>query len=186
MRAGATVERRSNPMSDFPKLDVPTLLTRMVDTLKPAIDNAGGPVHMVGIRTGGVWVAAELHEMLQIPAPLGALNINFYRDDFTRIGMHPQVSPSDLSFEVEGAHIVLVDDVLYTGRTIRAALNELFDFGRPARVTLAALVERDGHELPIRADVVGERLHLAPGQYIKLSGPKPLELAFASSLATRD
>ncbi len=80
---------------------------------------------------------------------LGTLDVSFYRDDFERIGLHPQVKPSDIPFEVEGRHIVLVDDVLYTGRTIRAALNELFDYGRPESVRLAALVDRGGRELPI-------------------------------------
>lgn len=131
---------------------------------------------LVGIRTGGVWVAERLQRLLGLETPLGALNINFYRDDFTRIGMHPRVSPSDLPFEVEGRHIVLADDVLFTGRTIRAALNEIFDYGRPASVTLAVLVERSGRELPIQPDVAGRRLTLAPGESIKLTGPEPLAL----------
>ncbi len=131
---------------------------------------------MVGIRTGGVWVAEALHSMLELTEPLGSLNITFYRDDFTRIGMHPQVQPSSLPFEVEDRHIVLVDDVLHTGRTIRAALNEIFDYGRPASVLLATLIERSGKELPVCADVVGETLDLATGQHVKLSGPAPLQL----------
>ncbi len=131
---------------------------------------------MVGIRTGGVWVAEALHERLGLAEPLGSLNITFYRDDFTRIGMHPQVQPSSLPFEVEDRHIVLVDDVLHTGRTIRAALNEIFDYGRPASVLLATLIERSGKELPVCADVVGETLDLAAGQHVKLSGPSPLQL----------
>ena len=130
---------------------------------------------MIGIHTGGVWVAKKLHPMLNIQQPLGTLNITFYRDDFTRIGMHPQVTPSSLEFEVDDQHIVLVDDVLHTGRTIRAALNEIFDYGRPASVILATLVDRPGRELPIRADVTGVQLQLGPNQHIKLSGPEPLE-----------
>ena len=124
--------------------------------------------HMIGIRTGGVTVAGALHDRLALPGPLGELNISFYRDDFSSIGLHPVVGASDIPFEVEGSHIILVDDVLSTGRTIRAALNEIFDFGRPARVTLAVLVERDGHELPIRADVAGHTMTLPAGQQIKL------------------
>ena len=131
---------------------------------------------MVGIRTGGVWVAERLHGMLGLSAPLGTLNINFYRDDFTRIGMHPRVTPSNLPFAVQDRHIVLIDDVLHTGRTIRAALNEIFDYGRPASVTLAVLVERSGRELPIHPDVVGQALDLTLNQYIKLVGPDPLRL----------
>ncbi len=136
---------------------------------------------MVGIRTGGVWVAERLHALLGLEPPLGMLNINFYRDDFTRIGLHPRVMPSNLPFEVDDRHIVLVDDVLQTGRTIRAALNEIFDYGRPASVTLAVLVERDGRELPVQADAVGQHLALAPNEYVKLAGPEPLRLVIQQS-----
>ena len=131
---------------------------------------------MIGIHTGGVWVAQALHSKLALTDPLGTLNISFYRDDFTRIGMHPQVQPSNLPFEVEERHIILVDDVLHTGRTIRAALNEIFDYGRPASVILACLIDRGGKELPICADVVGETISLSPGQHVKLTGPDPLRL----------
>ena len=131
---------------------------------------------MVGIQTGGVWIAQRLHQTLNIDTPLGALNINFYRDDFTRIGLHPRVTPSNLPFSVDDRNIILVDDVLHTGRTIRAALNEIFDYGRPAKVVLAVLIDRDGRELPIRADVSGKRLALSNDQHIKLTGPNPMHL----------
>ena len=131
---------------------------------------------LLGIHTGGVWIARQLIKRLGIPTPLGSLDISFYRDDFSRIGMNPQVRPSELPFDVDGRHIVLVDDVLYTGRTIRAALNEIFDYGRPASVLLVVLVDRGGRELPIAADVSGVTLRLAPGQQIKLTGPEPLRL----------
>lgn len=136
---------------------------------------------IIGIRTGGVWVAERLHQLLALTDPPGTLNINFYRDDFTRIGMHPQVAPSDLPCSVDDRHVVLVDDVLYTGRTVRAALNEIFDYGRPASVSLAVLVERSGRELPIRADIAGKRLSLGPRESIKLVGPIPLELEIRRS-----
>ena len=129
---------------------------------------------MVGIHTGGVWVAEKLHNKLNIKEPLATLNISFYRDDFSRIGVHPQVTPSTLPSEIEDRHIILVDDVLQTGRTIRAAMNELFDYGRPASITLVCLVERDGRELPIRADIVGQQLNLQDNEQIKLTGPEPL------------
>ena len=131
---------------------------------------------MVGIHTGGVWLAERLHARLGLKDPLGRLDISFYRDDFTRTGMHPEVKPSHLPVPVEDRHIVLVDDVLQTGRTIRAALNVLFDYGRPASVVLAVLVERDGRELPIQPDLVGLHTKLEPGQPIKLTGPDPLTL----------
>lgn len=131
---------------------------------------------MVGIHTGGAWIAAYLHQQLNIQIPLGQLDISFYRDDFTRIGLNPQVKPSVLPFEVEGKDIILVDDVLHTGRTIRAAMNEIFDYGRPNSIHLAVLIERSGHELPIQADVYAEKIALEEGQHIKLTGPTPLQL----------
>ncbi len=131
---------------------------------------------MIGIHTGGVWVAERLHQILGIKQPLAQLDISFYRDDFSRIGINPQVKPSQLPISVDDAHIILVDDVLHTGRTIRAALNEIFDYGRPATVTLAVLGERSGRELPIQADVVGRHIQLSEHEHVKLTGPEPLQL----------
>ncbi|MHB8534026.1 MAG: bifunctional pyr operon transcriptional regulator/uracil phosphoribosyltransferase PyrR [Sulfuricaulis sp.] len=131
---------------------------------------------MIGIHTGGVWVAERLHRLLDFKEPLGTLDISFYRDDFTRIGMNPQVRTSYLPVNVEDRHIILVDDVLHTGRTIRAALNEIFDYGRPASVALACLIERGGRELPIEPQAVGERIQLGKDQHVKLLGPEKLEL----------
>ena len=131
---------------------------------------------MLGIHTGGAWVATALQQAIDTQMPLGTLDISFYRDDFSRIGMNPQVRPSHIPFEVDDRHIILVDDVLYTGRTIRAALNEIFAYGRPASVTLAVLIERDGRQLPVAADCVGNRVTLDDNQQIKLSGPEPLKL----------
>jgi pyrimidine operon attenuation protein/uracil phosphoribosyltransferase len=157
--------------------DIERLLGQMAADLRRLLAAEGRerPL-MVGIRTGGVWVAERLHERLGIEAPLGELSINFYRDDFTRIGLHPRVEPSSLPFDVDDRHILLVDDVLQTGRTIRAALNEIFDYGRPASVTLAVLADRGGHELPVRADVTGATVRLGPGEHLKLTGPEPLAL----------
>lgn len=157
--------------------EVNTLLDNMVRAIQSELQTRQitDPL-MIGIHTGGVWVAKALHQRLGLPDDLGTLNITFYRDDFTRIGIHPQVKPSNLPFDVDDRHIILVDDVLHTGRTIRAALNEIFDYGRPASVMLAALVVRSGKELPICADVAGSKLDLAEGQHIKLNGPDPLRL----------
>ncbi len=131
---------------------------------------------MIGIHTGGVWVAERLHHLLKLPQPLGQLNIAFYRDDFTRIGLHPHVTPTTLPFSVENRPIILVDDVIYSGRTIRAALNEIFDYGRPASISLAVLIDRNGRELPIQPDFIGCSLALASNKHIKLCGPHPLFL----------
>lgn len=136
---------------------------------------------LVGIHTGGVWVAERLRRRLGLATSLGQLDIAFYRDDFSRIGINPQVRPSELPFDVDNRHLVLVDDVLYTGRTVRAALNELFDYGRPASVLLAVLVDRGGRELPIEAHVAGSRLELPADQHIQLTGPDPLQLVIQPS-----
>ena len=154
-------------------------LAQQIQTLlnDKAIDN---PL-MVGIQTGGVWVASKLYQQLNLAKPvfsepLSTLDISFYRDDFSRIGMNPKVKPSKLPPDVEDRHIILVDDVLHTGRTIRAAMNELFDYGRPASITLACLIDRSGRELPLQADIIGAHIALKEGEHIKLTGPEPLTL----------
>jgi pyrimidine operon attenuation protein/uracil phosphoribosyltransferase len=157
--------------------DVKHLIENMARELRALIERqALSDPLMIGIHTGGVWVAEKLHRLLRLPGPLGVLDISFYRDDFTRLGLHPVVKPSRLPFNVEERHIILVDDVLYTGRTIRASLNEIFDYGRPAGVTLAVLVDRGGRELPIEARVAGARMELRQDEYVKLNGPDPLTL----------
>jgi len=150
--------------------DVDQLLAVMTQDLKNLIQEKklDDPV-MVGIHTAGVWIAERLHKALEIKEELGELNISFYRDDYSRIGLHPQIKPSKLPFSIENKSIILVDDVLYTGRTIRAAMNELFDFGRPASITLAVLVDRGNRELPIEAQVVGLKDDMDADSYIKLS-----------------
>lgn len=156
------------------RVDIDAALNRMAEQVRAL--RARDPV-MVGIHTGGVWVAERLHRALALPDPLGTLDISFYRDDFTRIGMHPQVKASSLPVAIDDRHVILVDDVLQTGRTIRAALNEIFDYGRPASVTLAVLIAREGRELPIEAQVAGQTLELSKRQHVKLvGGPDQLEL----------
>ncbi len=163
-------------MSAFPPVE--TLIAALTEGLARRIAALGAkePV-MIGIHTGGAWIAAHLHRRLGLSQPLGTLDISFYRDDFTRTGMHPQVKPSRLPVGIDDRHVILVDDVLHTGRTVRAALNELFDYGRPASVLLAVLVDRGGRELPVEPAVTGFTVPLAPGEEVKLSGPEPLTLA---------
>jgi pyrimidine operon attenuation protein/uracil phosphoribosyltransferase len=159
------------------KNDINELIGQMASELREKfVDSNVNDTVMVGIHTGGVWVAERLHSLLKIKQPLAQLDISFYRDDFSRIGMNPQVKPSNLPVSVDDAHIILVDDILHTGRTIRAALNEIFDYGRPASVTLAVLGSRSGRELPIQADVVGKQIELSQHEHVKLTGPDPLEM----------
>ena len=131
---------------------------------------------MIGIRTGGVWIAEQMHQRLIINEPLGLLDISFYRDDFSQIGVNPNVKPSQLPPNIEGRDIILIDDVFYTGRTIRAALNEIFDYGRPNQVVLAVLIERDGRQIPLCPDCAGANITLNSDQRIKLTGPEPLAI----------
>jgi len=158
-------------------LEIPALLNNLETELKRTIAERQlvNPL-MIGIRTGGVWIAEVMHQRLAMTEPLGLLDISFYRDDFSQIGMHPNVKPSHLPTNMEGRDIILIDDVFYTGRTIRAALNEIFDYGRPRQVIFAALIERDGKQIPITPDCVGTRITLDAGQRIKLTGPAPLSI----------
>lgn len=131
-------------------------------------------VAVVGIHSGGAWLAEALDKRLDMTTALGSLDISFYRDDFGKRGLNPNVKRTELPFEVDNRHLLLVDDVLMSGRTVRAALNELFDFGRPASVSLAVLFDVGHRELPICADVCGETLALEPHQRLQLHGPAPL------------
>ena len=124
---------------------------------------------IVGIHSGGAWLAERLAADLGLTQRLGSIDVSFYRDDYARKGLHPDVKPTHIPFNVDGAHIVLVDDVLATGRTTRAAINVLFDYGRPARIMLAALADRGGRELPVGADFVGATLALETGESLLLA-----------------
>ena len=124
---------------------------------------------LVGIYSGGAWMAERLAQAIPGDHPVGFIDVSFYRDDFSRKGLKPEVKRTELPFEVEGATIVLVDDVLYTGRSVRAAINELFDYGRPATIELAVLIDRGGRELPIEPTYCGARLTVAQDLSIVLS-----------------
>jgi pyrimidine operon attenuation protein/uracil phosphoribosyltransferase len=145
--------------------DAEALVRELARLIGPTVT---GSTALIGIHTGGVWVAERLHRELGVDLPLGSLDVSFYRDDFDQRGLRTQVRPSTIPFEVDGRELILVDDVLYTGRTIRAAMNELFDFGRPASIRLAALIDRGGRELPIAAQFVGARIEVAPNRNVVL------------------
>jgi pyrimidine operon attenuation protein/uracil phosphoribosyltransferase len=147
-------------------IDVNNTIQQMASQISSA--DTEDPI-IVGIYTGGVWIAERLHRILGVAEPMGTLDISFYRDDFSRVGLNPEVRSSQLPVSVEDRNIILIDDVLYTGRTIRAALNEIFSYGRPASVSLGVLIDRTGRELPIQPDFVGEHMQLKSGQQAKLS-----------------
>ncbi|MAA72471.1 MAG: bifunctional pyr operon transcriptional regulator/uracil phosphoribosyltransferase [Bermanella sp.] len=149
------------------------LIANMAKALMPLTQQDN--VVMIGIHTGGAWVAKQLHEQLGLNSALGLLDISFYRDDFSQNGLHPKVKGSELP-DIENKTIILVDDVIMSGRTIRAAMNELFDYGRPEKIVLACLLDVGHRELPIQADVIGEKIERPRNQRIKLSGPTPLTL----------
>lgn len=136
------------PKSPPPLPEAEALLALLVEQMRP---HACPEMALVGIHTGGVWLAERLHAALGLTTPQGSIDVSFHRDDYSSRSLHPGTRTSSLGFDVNGAHIVIVDDVLYTGRTIRAAMNELFDYGRPGRIDLAVLVDRGGRELPICA-----------------------------------
>jgi len=125
---------------------------------------------IVGIHTGGVFLADRLHSIIEkrekINLPSGSLDITLYRDDWSRVSQNPIVKKTDISFGVEGKILVLVDDVIYTGRTIRAALDAIMDFGRPSSIQLAVLVDRGGRELPVQPDYTGMEIRVGPDQHI--------------------
>ena len=130
------------------ELDAEALCQQLAAQMRPHVTPATA---LVGIYTGGLWLAERLHTELGITQPLGAIDVSFYRDDYASKGLHAKPQRTEIPFKVDGAHVILVDDVLFTGRTTRAALNELFDFGRPGVVELAVLLDRGGRELPVAA-----------------------------------
>ncbi|CAL62856.1 Bifunctional protein PyrR [Includes: Pyrimidine operon regulatory protein; Uracil phosphoribosyltransferase (UPRTase)] [Herminiimonas arsenicoxydans] len=150
-----------------PELDAEALYQQLAQQVKTGLAKAEN-VAIVGIYSGGAWLAERLAAELQLTERLGFIDVSFYRDDFAEKGLRPDVKPTQIPFDVDGATILLVDDVLYTGRTTRAAINELFDYGRPARIMLAALADRGGRELPIAADFVAQTISIPDQQSLVL------------------
>jgi pyrimidine operon attenuation protein/uracil phosphoribosyltransferase len=155
---------------------VESLIEKLTQALTPCFSAPESQPVIVGIETGGVWIAEQLHQRIAPNTELGRLNISFYRDDFTRKGLHPTVKPSSLPTDIDNKTIILVDDVLQSGRTVRAAMNEIFDYGRPKKILLVILIDRGEREIPIQADFVGATMQLDSGSHIKLEGPEPLKL----------
>jgi pyrimidine operon attenuation protein/uracil phosphoribosyltransferase len=135
--------------------DAEELLRVLAEQMQGAIAH---DARLVGIHSGGAWIAERLAQMLDGDHPVGTIDVSFYRDDYSRVGLKPTIKRTSLPFDIDGATLVLVDDVLYTGRSVRAALNELFDYGRPAAVELAVLIDRGGRELPIEPTYCAARL----------------------------
>jgi pyrimidine operon attenuation protein/uracil phosphoribosyltransferase len=145
--------------------DAEQVCVQLADSIRPQITSN---TVMIGLYTGGVWLAQRLHQLLGIAEPLGTLDIAFYRDDYHQQGLARDPKRSNIPFSIEGRDLLLVDDVLYTGRTVRAAMNELFDYGRPARISLAVLADRGGRQLPICAQYCGVRVEVPAGARLRL------------------
>jgi pyrimidine operon attenuation protein/uracil phosphoribosyltransferase len=141
---------------------------QLITVLAEKIGDAAADVGVVGIHTGGVWVADKLAAKIGA-TKVGRVAVTLHRDDYATRGLHPQKNKTEIGFDISGQHILLVDDVIQSGRTIRAALNELFDFGRPASVRLAVLVDRGGRELPVKADYAAITMPLAGSQKLELT-----------------
>lgn len=156
-------------------LQADALIRQLSTTIGEALGDELAEHLVVGIRTGGLWIAERLCDALELDEP-ASLNISYHRDDVHRRGLNPQVLPSQLPLSLEDRRILLVDDVLHTGRTVRAAINALFDYGRPALIRLAVLVDRGGRQLPVRPDYVAETLQLEEGTRLRVEGPDPLQL----------
>ena len=144
-------------------------LRRMADEIVE-LNNGTDDLVIVGIQRRGVQLAARIVSLIsereKVQVPQGALDITLYRDDLQTVGPRPVVGPTDIPVDIEGKAVVIVDDVLYTGRTVRAALDELADFGRPRRIALAVVIDRGGRELPIAPDVVGKEIEVLPGRRV--------------------
>jgi pyrimidine operon attenuation protein / uracil phosphoribosyltransferase len=156
--------------------DAEKLCAQLAAELKPRI---GPKSAMVGLYTGGAWLAERLHPMLGIKAPLGLMDIAFYRDDYAARGLKHDPKRTKIPFDVNGSELLLVDDVLYSGRTVRAAMNEVFDYGRPASISLVVLVDRGGRQLPISAQYVGAKVEVPDGMRLALKRADDGKLALS-------
>jgi pyrimidine operon attenuation protein/uracil phosphoribosyltransferase len=162
------------------ELDAEALYVELRQAVRSLLAAATRPdAVLVGIWSGGAWLAERLQHDLGLPGAHGVISSTLHRDDFNARGLASGTDATQLPFAIEGRHIVLIDDVLYTGRTIRAVVNELFDFGRPASVTLAVLVDRGGRELPVAAAFAAATLALPAGQSLRLARAEDGGFSFA-------
>jgi len=159
------------------QLDAEALYAELLRGVKGLIATAPGPLRLVGVPSGGAWLAARLQRDLGLAGTAGVISSAMHRDDYKQRGLTIGAQ-TQLPFDVNGAHVLLIDDVLYTGRTLRAVLNELFDYGRPASVQLAVLVDRGGRELPIQADLAVARVTLPAAQKLELAQNDQGHLSF--------
>ena len=164
-----TENKNTNGLTQIPGAE--ELLLILAQKLQPMLQENTA---LVGIHSGGVWLLQRLLQILHEPIQKfaiehGTLDVSFYRDDYSQRGLKADTRPSQIPFDVQDKHIILIDDVFFTGRTTRAAMNELFDYGRPAKISLAALVDRGGRELPIAPQIVAANIDLEADQHLQLS-----------------
>ena len=156
--------------------DAERLCEQLAVQLRPKL---GATSAMIGLYTGGAWLAERLHKVLGLAEPLGLMDVAFYRDDYHAQGLHRDPKRTRVPFDVSGRDLLLVDDVLYTGRTVRAAMNELFDYGRPASISLVVLADRGGRQLPICAQYCGAKVEVPAGMRLRLKREADGRLALA-------
>ena len=166
-----------SPLSSAQALQAEGLYLKLLDGVRALVADSAGPVVLAGIPSGGAWLAERLHRDLSLSGAPGVVSSSMHRDDFSKRGLSISAQTT-LPFEVNGAHVLLIDDVLYTGRTLRAVLNELFDHGRPASVRLAVLVDRGGRELPIEAQLVAARVQMGTDESLSLARDAAGQLSF--------
>ena len=176
-RAGLPDGRAGNKVKEIVKArvinaeDLSRTITRLAHEIVER-NHGAEDIRVVGLRTRGEFlarrIASAISELAKRKIEAGVLDVTFYRDDFRMVMKQPTVRVTDISFEIDGRHVILVDDVLYTGRTVRAALDALMDFGRPASIQLAVLVDRGHRELPIKADYVGKNVPTSIGEEIRV------------------
>ncbi len=170
-------------LSSAQALQAEGLYVKLLDGVRALVADSAGPVVLAGIPSGGAWLAERLHRDMGLSGAPGVVSSSMHRDDFSKRGLSISAQTT-LPFEVNGAHVLLIDDVLYTGRTLRAVINELFDHGRPASVRLAVLVDRGGRELPIEAQFVAARVQMGTDESLSLARDAAGHLSLVVERAT--